>query len=276
MKTKDIIFREFAGGRISVCYTELDSLSERNVFHSHTHDACEIYVNISGDVSFVVENRIYPIVPGSIIITRPGEYHHCVYHSNALHRHFWILFSLDGMSNMLPRFYGRAAGDDNLLVLSGSNFNELTNLCRELCEQSFSPDEELYRFFKLIHLINVADISESQFFDGMPVMGKALRFIGENMLAPITVKDVAAAAYVSVSTLERYFEKNLRLSPSEYLKKRRLSHAAELLKNGTSVTDACHFSGFADCSKFIQLFRKHYGVTPLKWKKCDEFGIFLD
>ena len=87
------------------------------------------------------------------------------------------------------------------------------------------------------------------------------------MLAPITVKDIADAAYVSVSTLERYFEKNLRLSPSEYLKKRRLSHAAELLKNGTSVTDACHFSGFADCSKFIQLFRKHYGVTPLKWKK---------
>lgn len=266
METRERCFHEFVGGRLNVTYTELDSSSAQNVFHSHAHDECEIYVNISGDVSFVVENRIYPIVPGSIVITRPGEYHHCVYHSDALHRHFWILFSSDGMNGLFPRFYRREAGENNLLILSGARFKELTDLCHELCEQSFSPDEELYRFFKLIHLINGAEISEARSYDGVPVMERALKFIGENMLEPITVGEIAAAAYVSISTLERYFEKNLRLSPSEYLKRRRLSHAADLLKSGESVTYACHQSGFADCSKFIQLFRKHYGVTPLKWK----------
>ena len=70
--------------RLQVAYSELDSKSKQNTFDSHIHNECEIYINLSGDVSFVVENKVYPIVPGSIIITRPGEYHHCVYHSNAL------------------------------------------------------------------------------------------------------------------------------------------------------------------------------------------------
>ena len=31
---------------------------------------CEIYLNLSGDVSFEVENRIYPVSPGTVILTR--------------------------------------------------------------------------------------------------------------------------------------------------------------------------------------------------------------
>ena len=77
----------------SATYIEIYADSSENVNYSHIHDECEIYVNLRGDLSFIVENNIYPIKPGDIIITRPHEYHHCVYHSNKLHRHFWILFS---------------------------------------------------------------------------------------------------------------------------------------------------------------------------------------
>jgi len=40
-----------------------------------------------------------------------------------------------------------------------------------------------------------------------------------------------------------------------------------LLRNGESVTDAARECGFPDYSNYIQLFRKHFGMTPGKYKK---------
>lgn len=90
---------------LMVSYLELYFESSENVYDSHIHEECEIYVNLSGDVSFVVENHIYPLKPGDIIITRPYEYHHCVYHSNKLHKHFWVLFSSSGNEHLFDIFY---------------------------------------------------------------------------------------------------------------------------------------------------------------------------
>lgn len=253
--------------RFSLSYTEIDAQSHRNTFHSHTHDQCEVYINLSGDVSFVVENSIYPIVPGSMIITRPGEFHHCVYHSNALHKHFWILFSADQMEKLFSRFYDRPAGEKNLLMLSGSLFKEMVTLCHEMGDTNVSRDEALYRFFRFIHLINETEVSEHSREEEAAFMHAALVFIHNNLSSPFTVKDVARAAYVSVPTLERHFKSCLQMSPSEYLKKRRMAHAARLLQEGATVTEACHGCGFLDCSKFISLFKKHYGATPLQYKK---------
>ncbi len=257
----------FGSLRIQASYSEVDSKSKLNTFDSHIHNECEIYINLSGDVSFVVENKVYPIVPGSIIITRPGEYHHCVYHSNALHKNFWILFSVDQPETILDRFYNRALGENNMLMLSGRNLKKLTDLCHSLVDEQTTDAESYYRFFSLLHLLNAADVSIFLIDEEAPLMDLALDFIHKNLSEPITVRDVAAAAFVSVNTLERHFTKNLQMSPSMYLKKRRLAHAAHLLQNGASVTYAAGQSGFSDCSKFIIQFKKHYATTPFRYKK---------
>ena len=73
-------------------YTETDRKSHTHEIGLHTHNEFEIYINLSGDVSFLVENNLYKLSRGDVIIARPGEYHHCVYRSDAPHKLFWILF----------------------------------------------------------------------------------------------------------------------------------------------------------------------------------------
>ena len=59
---------------------------------AHIHSFCEVYLNLSGDVSFVVEDSVYPVGRGDIIITKPNEVHRCVYHSDCVHEHFCLWF----------------------------------------------------------------------------------------------------------------------------------------------------------------------------------------
>ncbi len=247
-------------------YADIDAKDPKNTHDSHIHDRCEVYVNLSGDVSFMVENRIYPICPGSIIITRPFEYHHCIYHSSASHRHFCFWFTARGDEPFLQeRFFARPKGQDNLLTLNGQDTAALFELCRLLLEPA-DPAEGYYRFFKLLHLLQKSQITPPA--EGYsPIVAHTLDYITHHITEELLVQTLAKASFVSVNTLERHFKQALGVSPSTYIKKKRLAHAANLLAEGYSVNEACTACGVADYSYFIALFKKNYGITPLQYQK---------
>lgn len=252
---------------MKLSYVEITRDSPNNEYNSHVHPECEIYVNLSGDVSFMVENRIYPVLPGSIVITRPYEYHHCIYHSNALHKHFWILFSPNGNEHLLSRFFDRPAGSGNLLLLPSDQQKALFDLCREMLDREDGALLRQYRFLKMLCLLESATPAPTEVTSSYPDVDTALAYLEKHYALPITVSELAALSHVSVNTLERHFEAVLHLSPSVYLKKKRLGIAAELLYRGATVSEACRNSGFSDDSRFIALFKKTYGVTPLKYRE---------
>lgn len=265
-KENSILYSSIETFNVKVSYVETTSPPPEELHSSHVHPECEVYINLTGDVSFMVEKRIYPVFPGSIIITRPYEYHHCIYHSDEIHKHFWILFSSGGNERILGKFFNRSLGDKNLLTLSAEKHKELFDACFRLCDNNLSDSEKYYLFFKLMNLLDNAKIPEKNEIHSK-VISSALGFVDEHLCEPITVIDIAEQAHVSVNTLERHFTEFLKMTPSSYLKKKRLSNAAEILYNGGTVMEACQNSGFVDYSSFIATFKKAYGMTPLKYKK---------
>lgn len=260
-------FKAIRPFEIKSSYIELDSHSPENVLDSHIHNECEIYINLSGDVSFIVEDNIYPIIPGIIIITRPYEYHHCVYHSNKLHKHFWILFSATGNEYLFDKFYNRKAGENNLLILEKDKTKELISICEKFTYGTESEFEKYFNFFSIINLICNAATPDNSVALYPDIVVKAMAYINDNLSYHISVGEISKKVNVSINTLERYFMKFLNITPTEYIKKKRLSNAARLLSEGYSVTEASENSGFPNCSGFISLFRKTYGQTPYTYKK---------
>lgn len=268
MKERTIKYVGTGSFEFSIKYSDKSANQPVAVLDHHIHDECEIYINLSGDVSFVVENRIYPIEKGNVIITRPHEYHHCVYNSMAVHRHFWILFGADGNETLFDLFYERILGENNLIVLSEKQFEDVCAICFEMIDSNKTPAQSYCDFFKLISILENAAGTNVRANDVFTLeMEKALKFIGDNLSAPFRITDVANAAHISVNTLERQFYDVLRTTPSGYIKKRRLARAAELLPYSKSVGETAEMCGFSDYSNFICLFRKKFGITPLKYKK---------
>ncbi|WP_355660390.1 helix-turn-helix domain-containing protein [Halomonas salifodinae] len=73
---------------------------------------------------------------------------------------------------------------------------------------------------------------------------------------------LASLAAMSPSTLARRFRAAYGCSPIDYLRRRRLARARELLLGGHSVQQAAHLSGYRHASNFITAFRRAYGVSP--------------
>lgn len=253
---------------MKIKYVETVRSSSVNQHDSHVHPECEIYINLSGDVSFMVGQKVYEISPYSIVITRPYEYHHCIYHSDEIHKHFWILLSSNGNEALLERFFDRPLGKDNLLVLPAAAQKELVSLCFEMTEGSSSPAEEYYKFFRLLHLINSAEATDSHPVSVYEDVRLAVEYIDLHFSERISVRELSSLCHVSLNTLERHFSQSIGASPKEYIKKKRMANAVIMLSEGSSVTDACLASGFSDYSGFIAAFRKSYGVTPKKMQNA--------
>lgn len=232
-----------------------------------------MYINLTGDVEFMVENRLYPIEPGSVVVVRPHELHHCIYRKKeAVHKHFCLYFTSQGNEKILRRFFARESGEENLIPISRQLLPELQKACFALLNEKESLIIQYQLFFEILALLEKGEKENRQTVEiQLPEdVREALKYIDGNLAEPLTVRSIAEAAHVSVNTLERHFLQAIQLSPGEFLKQRRMHRARKLLRQGASVAQASADSGFSDCSHFISLFKKQYGMTPFQFKKAGE------
>ena len=258
-----------------ISYAEIDADSPFNTNESHIHKECEIYVNLSGDVFFEVENRIYPVSRGSVIITRPFEYHHCVYCTNHLHAHYWITFTAAEQEEFFQIFFKREKGKDNLILLNSSELEEMCRILEELRKRENDGLTRRICFLKMLRLLNGAK-SETDIgsMDGTPeAVRKVLQYMDEHLTEEMDLLQLSAVANVSVSALEHSFKEALGITLFAMLRKKRLIYSMKYLRNGASVSEAAIHSGFSDYSNYIQLFRKQFGMTPLQYKKKFEVNM---
>lgn len=84
----------------------------------------------------------------------------------------------------------------------------------------------------------------------------------------LNLDSLARDVGVSKYHLSRLFKKHTGYSPYEYLLNYRLSQAKSLLKStDIPVCEISQLVGFNSPSHFINLFRKHEGITPLRFRK---------
>lgn len=264
-KTENSVSVKLGGVNYRVVYTECRG-NEIIPDGEHTHGECEIYINLSGDLAFEVEGLVYPIFPGCVIVTAPGEKHRCIYRSDALHKHYCVWFSAKGTEGLFPEIFNRPLGERNLYSFTPDSFASLISRADRLMNAE-GGREAAYAFYAFIERLFAEGSCDSASSAALPEdVALAVTFINENIASKITVSEIAERAGVNITTLERHFAAVFRIPPLEYIKKKRLGEAERLISDGVSVTDACYKSGFSDLSKFIITFRRHFGKTPKQYQ----------
>jgi len=93
-----------------------------------------------------------------------------------------------------------------------------------------------------------------------------IEYIDKHISEDMSALELARSAGYSFYHFCHLFKSCTGLPPGLYLRKRRLELAANHLRGGGSVTEAAHNYGFETHAGFTKAFRKHYGITPNKYK----------
>jgi AraC-like DNA-binding protein len=100
----------------------------------------------------------------------------------------------------------------------------------------------------------------------LPIASRDVRraeaYIRSNVSRNIRLEDMAAAAGVSVRTLQTSFKRDRHITPMQYLRNLRLDVARQRLVAGSSVADAALDTGFSHQGRFAQYYRRRFGHPP--------------
>ena len=104
---------------------------------------------------------------------------------------------------------------------------------------------------------------------------KSIAYIEKNIYEPITIHDIAREAQYSTYHFCRIFRSLVGDSPKEYLRKRRLTIAAErLVKEETSILDIALDCQFGSHASFTRSFKQLFKVSPNQYReKADPFRL---
>ncbi|MDE5734550.1 MAG: AraC family transcriptional regulator, partial [Duncaniella sp.] len=96
-------------------------------------------------------------------------------------------------------------------------------------------------------------------------LDRVRRYIEANIAnSDANVEEMAEAAAVSRSTLNRRLRSNLGISAAQLMIEARMKYACQLLGDGThrSLAETAGMCGYSDPQYFQRVFRKRFGVAP--------------
>lgn len=250
----------------------------------HHHDFYEIYMLLRGSVSYTVENRIFHMRAGDLMLISPLELHQARVDSNDEPYErivLWVdrgyLESLSSPHTSLTRCFDTTVpGHTNLLRLPGPRSAEMRRELDKLrslhMQESYGSD--LLAVCSLVELMVAinqsaadrsmqsalsADMASDRVVDGV------LSYINEHYGEALTLDALAERFFISKYHLLRKFEAQVGTTVHRYILQKRLLNAKQLLAGGLAPSEVCTYCGFGDYANFYRAFRAEYGTTPRQY-----------
>jgi AraC-like DNA-binding protein len=267
MKYYDLQFPTITDFTVRYYMEREDDCQPAKLYPPHIHDCLEFYILFEGESAFMVEDKLYKIKPGDVVMSKPNHLHNCVRNREGVHKNscIWI----DANTGFLSADF--LDGEiDPVISLDEKDKRTLFGLYDELEEASKKNDER--KIFRLI--VQITEIYRDNLVkkgsaekEKIPaILKQILLDIKENFATLGHLDYFTKKYFISQSTLNRLFKKHLHTSPKLYLESKRLAHARVLLKSGKQVKEACELAGFTDYSNFIRLFKKRFAITPKEYQ----------
>ncbi|MBR3247010.1 MAG: helix-turn-helix transcriptional regulator [Clostridiales bacterium] len=164
-------------------------------------------------------------------------------------------------------------------IIKGSEKKEINQLAERIV---FEDSKNLYAKDLMVHTLTVelmiilSRAIRGEWEESLRVKnGKAKelvaiakQYMDENFDQGITVSEAASYVFLSQGYFTRAFRDDTGISPMNYLMKKRIEKACQLLQNNEIKVSAISLqSGFSSPQRFNVAFRKQMGMTPMEYRK---------
>lgn len=243
----------------------------------HAHDFLELYYFLDGSVTYYIEDQVYDLCPGDLLIIPAGKMHrpvianeHAAYERMVL----WItpqyLQSIDSPAGDLQKNLQKVGEHGYCVPFRGDETVFVTALLKKLLYMQKNDTDpkfcagavELYLWtiFRSYGVIDTTHRNETR------VIPQVIRYITEHFSEPLTLEDIAAEFFVSKSYLNRHFKAYTNSTVYAYIMALRLTHARRMLREGIPAVEAGRECGFSDYSTFYKAFKTQTGLSPQQFK----------
>jgi len=242
---------------------------------------CSLFISLSGNFSFMIDNHIYSPTHGNAVFIRDHEEFISHFRSISHVDYYEIDFPLEFFEATpvaeifkVP-FYDRPYATHNMVSVNKNNSNLIIEKLRE-AEHLANSQAPFFDTIIYSYIIQIMNILFSEFTNQKErflssktptKLNEAILYIHEHFLTIKKVNEISTACNISETYLARIFKTHLLCTPIDYITNLKISHSKYLLSNGHTIMDACFESGFNNYTYFISKFKSITGVTPYNYQR---------
>lgn len=249
----------------------------------HNHDFYELYFFLDGGVTYYIEDQVYELEPGELLVIPPGRMHRpVIFDSSAIYERMvlWInvdyLHTLEGGTGIVTKTLRLFNGTNGYLIHTNDEaFSFLLGIFRRLIP--LAKETSPLASFQQKTLISalLGEICQKQEEPkNSPELPKkpelipdVIRYINEHFTEPLKLDDICSVFFVSKYHLIRKFKEYTNTTVYHYILSKRIVLARHLIRQGITVTSVAEQCGFSDYSNFYKAFTAKVGMTPAQFKK---------
>ena len=258
--------------------------SRRRVFYDvenfpdklHGHGFYELVIFLGGTVSYVSGDQVYTPQYGDIVIFPPGCEHTVRTSKDGIYDRAVIYlepawFHTSAGGHFPPLFQKKDAGCYMIKSEFAGDFMELVSKL-EKCVTAETEDSVMiaqgYLSLILAQLARCAAANSGSSFKIPQRLVEIKEYMDENFQSIAAVDALSSKFYYSREHLCRLFKDYYKITPSEYLHRKKIEYARQSLDMGCTVRYAFDASGFRSYSAFVKAFRELVGMPPGKYRTC--------
>ena len=243
-------------------YTNYDYRIEREDYHNYM-----LFYICDGRLSLRSGSQTMVASAGQVGFLNCHEPHE--YHTIGNTEFVWL--HLDGSNT--ADFYQQAVQMHGGFVFDTPYAEQIKNGIYEIVfafrnEQTLSEVRLSQKLYTLLTAMVDTASKEAGQTEENDTVSKAMHFIQEQYMNPISLLDVATHVNMSQFHFFRLFRKDCGYSPHEYLILTRLNRAKHLLKTtGLPVKVIAQKVGYKNVSSFTNAFTDRVGISPTLFRK---------
>ena len=247
-------------------------------YETHDHSAVEILLTLEGMVTYTIEDKIYQVRKGEILIVPPDTLHSLTMGEGS--SRYLFLFESDAIMTMRDiksmamyfhkPFHLRDGSDAHVRI------RELLLRAREAYEKR----ELMWNTMCYSCILRVYATLGQRYLSGIKprtgdnmrnmdseVINAVMTYINNHYREELSLEDVAKFAGFSRYYFSRSFKRKTGYSFKDYLCQKRLQVAMDLLiRTNRSMRDVAIESGFGSVATFNRVFREKKGCTPTQYR----------
>lgn len=279
---------------ISISRVRRESLFEMK--KEHYHNFYEFYYLLSGNRKFFLDNKVYHVKSGDLMIISKGEIHRTTYYSEGIHERIALCITDEAVQQLVNEIGEKAFAEcfkqhqltipvnrrvyieelferlllEKHLQESGTNDEFSAALCRRYCEEILLFIIRCQRYSDT-ERTNIEQIEKNFRYDIRDTeIESAAVYMSSHFKENITLKKMADISCMSESYFSKRFKQVTGFGFKEYLNELRIRYACNLLlTTEKSITEIASECGFMDSNYFGDAFRKKKYVSPRQYRKTN-------